>query len=81
MFLGEAYESISEILESNTTSYKESMASSDWNHWVKAMKAKMECMDSNQVWELVESPANIKPIDCKWVYKMKKRIRWKGGDL
>ena len=28
-------------------------------------------MDSNQVWELVEPLANIKPIGCKWAYKRK----------
>ena len=31
----------------------------------------MESMDSNQVWDLVEAPANIKPIGCKWIYKRK----------
>ena len=36
------------------------------------MKTEMESMDSNQVWELVEPPANIKPIGCKWVYKRKR---------
>ena len=30
-------------------------------------------MYSNHVWELVESPINVKPIGCKWVYKRKKR--------
>ena len=32
----------------------------------------MESMDSNQVWDLVEAPANIKPIGCKWIYKRKR---------
>ena len=32
----------------------------------------MESMDSNQVWDLVETPANIKPIGYKWVYKRKR---------
>ena len=36
------------------------------------MKTEMESMDSNQVWGLVEPPANIKPIGCKWVYKRKR---------
>ena len=36
------------------------------------MKAELESMDSNQVWDLVEAPANIKPIGCKWVYKRKR---------
>ena len=36
------------------------------------MKAEMESMYSNQVWTLVDLPANIKPIGCKWVYKRKR---------
>ena len=36
------------------------------------MKAEIESMDSNQVWELVELLATIKPIGCKWVYKRKR---------
>ena len=35
------------------------------------MKIKMESVYSNQVWELVEPPTNIKPIGYKWVYKSK----------
>ena len=48
------------------------MADSDFSHWEKAIKAKMDSMDSNQVWKVVELPANIKPIGCKWVYKRKR---------
>ena len=65
IFLGEAFEPVSENSESDPTSYEEAMADSDSGHWVKAMKTEMESMDSNQVWELVEPPANIKPIGCK----------------
>ena len=36
------------------------------------MKTEMESRDSNQIWELVEPPANIKPIGCEWVYKRKR---------
>ena len=49
MFLGEAFEAVCENLESDTTSYKEAMADSDFSHWVKAIKTEMESMDSNQV--------------------------------
>ena len=49
MFLGEAFEAISENSESDPTSYEEAMANSDSSHWVKAMKTEMESMDSNQV--------------------------------
>ena len=72
MFLGEAFEAVSDNSESDPTSYKKAMADSDSSQWVKAMKAEMECMESNQVWELVEPVGNIKPIGCKWVYKRKR---------
>ena len=48
------------------------MTNVDSARWVKAIKAEMESMDSNQVWDLIEAPANIKPIGCKWVYKRKR---------
>ena len=72
MFSGEAFETISENLESDPTSYEEAMENSDSSHWVKSMKAEMVSMHSNKVWELVEPPVDIKPIGYKWVYKRKR---------
>ena len=72
MFLGEAFEDVSIEFESDPATYEETIADVDSAHWVKAMKAKMESMDSNQVWDLIETSANIKPITCKWVYKRKR---------
>ena len=69
MFLGEAFQAVSIESESDSATYEEAMADVDSAHWVKAMKAELESMDSNQVWDLVEAPANIKSIGCKWVYK------------
>ena len=40
MFLGEAFEALSDNLESDPTSYEEAMANSDSSHWVKATKLK-----------------------------------------
>ena len=31
-------------------------------------------MYSNQVWDLVKAPNDIKPVNCKWVYKRKRGI-------
>ena len=72
MFLGEAFQAVSIEFESDPAIYEEAMANVDSAHWVKAMKAELESMDSNQVWDLVEAPANIKHIGCKWVYKRKR---------
>ena len=72
IFLGEAFEAVSENLEFDPTSYEEAKADSDSSHWMKAIKPEMESVDSNQVWELVEPLTNIKPSGCKWVYKWKR---------
>ena len=38
------------------------------------MKSKLDSMYSNQVWDLVKASNDIKPVDCKWVYKRKRGI-------
>ena len=68
MFFGEAFQAISIESESNPATYEEAIANVDSSHWVRAIKVELESMDSNQVWDLVEVPANIKPIGCKLVY-------------
>ena len=40
-------EVVFENLESDPTIYEEAIGNSDSNHWVKAIKAKMESIDSN----------------------------------
>ena len=46
----------------------------DAHHWVQAMKSKLDSVYSNQVWDLVKAPNDIKPVGCKWVYKRKRGI-------
>ena len=72
MFLGEAFQAVSIESELDPTIYEEEMTNVDLAHWVKAMKAKLESIDSNQVWDLLKALANIKPIGYKWVYKRKR---------
>ena len=45
--------------------YDEAMSNMDAHLWQKAMKAKVESMYSNQVWELVKALKRIKLIGCK----------------
>ena len=37
------------------------------------MKVEIEALVLNQIWLLVDPPPNVKPIACKWVYKIKRR--------
>jgi len=71
-FLGESYEAIPEELEQDPCNYDEAINDIDSGRWQDAMKTEMESMYSNHVWTLVDLPANIKPIGCKWVYKRKR---------
>jgi hypothetical protein len=36
------------------------------------MRPKIDSMDDNQVWNLVDPPDGVKPIECKWIYKTKR---------
>ena len=75
--LGETYEAISEEAESDPYTYEEAINDIDAYLWVQAMKSKLDSMYSNQVWDIVKAPKNIKPVGCKWVYKRKRGIHGK----
>ena len=36
------------------------------------MKAEVEALELNKTWLLIDLPPNVKPIRCKWVYKIKR---------
>ena len=38
------------------------------------MKSELDSMYSNQIWDPVKAPNDIKPVGCKWVYKRKRGI-------
>ena len=39
--------------------------------WLEALKCEMDSMYQNQVWDLVNASAGVKPISCNWIYKHK----------
>ena len=43
----------------------------DSEKWQVAMKSEIESMYENQVWNLVDPPDGVRPIECKWIYKKK----------
>jgi hypothetical protein len=40
-------------------------------NWPAAMEEEMHALAKNETWDLVDAPAGVKPIGCKWVYKIK----------
>ena len=48
--------------------YIEASSSKEWR---KAMKEEIDVLKQNETWDLVPKPKDVKPIYCKWVYKIK----------
>ncbi|RDY12632.1 putative mitochondrial protein, partial [Mucuna pruriens] len=40
-------------------------------HWKDAMDAKIQAIQRNDTWELVDPPSNCKIIGVKWIFKTK----------
>jgi Reverse transcriptase (RNA-dependent DNA polymerase) len=53
------------------SNYKEAIASSDAAKWRAAKKEKINSLQKNLTWTLVEQPKDKKVIGCKWVFKKK----------
>lgn len=52
------------------TTFEEASKSLEWR---KAMEEEILALKQNQTWDLVPKPGDVKPITCKWVYKLKIR--------
>ncbi|GJT03829.1 retrotransposon protein, putative, ty1-copia subclass [Tanacetum coccineum] len=61
--------SLGDLNEPNN--YKATLLDPESNKWVNAINAKMQSMKDNQVWCLVDLPANCKTIGSKWLFKKK----------
>ena len=57
---------VAEMRESN--SYVE--AAKDAN-WCVVMEEEMHALAENETWDLVDALKGVKPIGCRWVYKVK----------
>ncbi|KAJ9542203.1 hypothetical protein OSB04_028709 [Centaurea solstitialis] len=53
------------------TSYGEAVSGNESEQWQEAMKAEMQSMYDNQVWELTDLPQHCKAAGRKWVFKKK----------
>jgi hypothetical protein len=64
------------------TSYDEAMHHPDKEKWIEAMKAELDSIAKQQVFESSSLPLGRKAIGCKWVYKVKRNAdnvieKWK----
>eukprot|EP00253_Pinus_taeda_P021484 PITA_21484 len=50
------------------STYKEAVKHKEWQ---QAMVEEYQAVIDNNTWKLVDCPANVKPIGCKWVYRIK----------
>jgi len=62
------YVAIEEAITEEPKTFKEASKSSKW---IRAMEEEINALEQNQTWDLVPKPKNVKPISCKWVYKLK----------
>ncbi|KAJ9565872.1 hypothetical protein OSB04_001838 [Centaurea solstitialis] len=56
------------------TSYGEAVSGIESEQWQEAMKAEMQSMYDNQVWELTDLPQHCRAVGRKWVFKKKTDI-------
>lgn len=57
--------------------FKEAVECENSTRWIEVMENELRSMSSNNVWDLVEIPNGVKPVDCKWVYKTKRDSKGK----
>jgi len=50
------------------STYKEAVK---YKEWKQAMVEEYKVVQDNNTWKLVDCPQSVKPIGCKWVYRIK----------
>lgn len=69
----EYYMACATIVTEEPNSYEEAVSSKEADNWRRAMKEEMDSLASNETWSLVSLPKDRKAIDCRWVYKLKRK--------
>jgi hypothetical protein len=58
------------ITLSEPASYRDAILYPEWQH---AMAEEITALERTDTWDLVPCPSRVRPITCKWVYKVKTR--------
>ncbi|KAL0382894.1 UNVERIFIED_CONTAM: Retrovirus-related Pol polyprotein from transposon TNT 1-94 [Sesamum calycinum] len=60
------------MMKDDPINFHQAMECSNSQKWIDAMNEEIKSMKDNDVWELVQSPEDTKPIGCKWIFKTKR---------
>ena len=56
---------------SEPQTYHEAISSANFTYWQEAMDREYASLLENQTWDSIEKPSDRKPVQNKWVYKVK----------
>ena len=61
------------LIDDEPKTYEQAMSSIDASFWKEAVNSEIESIMSNHTWELVDLPKGSKAINCKWIFKKKRK--------
>jgi hypothetical protein len=59
---------VAAIESSDPTTVKEACKRTDWPKWEEAINKELTALEDACTWSVVEQPANINVVGCKWVF-------------
>lgn len=59
-------------IDGDPLTIEEALSRPDSDLWQKAIDQELQSLKDNNTWMLVDLPADKKPIQCKWIFKIKK---------
>jgi transposase InsO family protein len=59
------------IGKNEPSTYHDAMQSNDSKFWLDAINCEIQSLNKMNTWDVVDRPANTKPIRSKWVFKIK----------
>jgi len=39
--------------------------------WQQVIQVELSALETTATWKIIDLPENVKPIDCRWIYKVK----------
>ncbi|KAL0377077.1 UNVERIFIED_CONTAM: hypothetical protein Scaly_0825300 [Sesamum calycinum] len=61
-------------ISNEPSSYEEALKTVDFEKWIKAMNEEIKALHDNNTWTLVPKPKDASVVDCKWIFKINKKI-------